>query len=124
MRTRQDVIEARKTVVGCCSRFADNMACDCLEEAEGDAAPCLTPAEVDDIEVKVAELYRLYNRCHEAGCRWESPHPEVHELMRHLDRDFPGYYALQLIAEVRWLQRRVLELTRSKSGGAGHEPVR
>lgn len=33
MRTKAEVLEARKGLVGCCDRFADNMPCDCLEGA-------------------------------------------------------------------------------------------
>lgn len=33
-RTVEEVMEARKHVGGCCNRHADNMACDCLEEAK------------------------------------------------------------------------------------------
>jgi NTP pyrophosphatase (non-canonical NTP hydrolase) len=32
-RTRGQVLAARATVVGCCSRHADNQACDCLERS-------------------------------------------------------------------------------------------
>ena len=32
-RTRQQVLDLRGTPMGCCNRHADNMACDCLEEA-------------------------------------------------------------------------------------------
>lgn len=37
-RTKSGVIAARRNAVagGCCNHFADNMACDCLEEAEPD----------------------------------------------------------------------------------------
>ena len=35
-RTRAEVLAARNTVVGCCNRHADNMACDCLKKARDD----------------------------------------------------------------------------------------
>lgn len=35
-RTRSEVIAAKKTIGGCCSRHADNQACDCLSEAIDD----------------------------------------------------------------------------------------
>lgn len=112
MLTRQQVIEARRTPSGCCSRYADNMGCDCFERAEPDAAPCLTSADVDEIERKVDNLYKLYNRCSNKGLSWDTDHKEVDDLMRHIDDNFPGYYTLQLVAEVRFLQRQVVELTR------------
>lgn len=38
--TRAEVLAARERAVfgGCCDRFADNMACDCLENAEDSVA--------------------------------------------------------------------------------------
>ena len=113
-RTRQQVIEARRTIQGCCDRHADNMACNCLANATPDIAPCLTSVDVDEIEQKVAELYRLYNRCAKNGCKWNTRYQEVRDLMEHLDETFPGYYALQLIAEVRFLQARIIELTKNQ----------
>jgi len=47
--TRSEVARARRTVIGCCSRFADNMACDCMEKAEPEPAPCLTKALVSEV---------------------------------------------------------------------------
>ncbi len=35
-RTRQEVLDAKRTIQGCCDRFADNMGCDCLLKAVGD----------------------------------------------------------------------------------------
>lgn len=32
-RTRADVLRARNTMIGCCSRYADHQSCDCLETA-------------------------------------------------------------------------------------------
>lgn len=32
-KTRDEVLAAQQTPVGCCNRYADNMACDCLEKA-------------------------------------------------------------------------------------------
>lgn len=34
-RTAAEVRAAQCTVVGCCNRHADNLACDCLERARG-----------------------------------------------------------------------------------------
>lgn len=31
-RPRSEVLAARRTIGGCCDRYADNMACDCLTE--------------------------------------------------------------------------------------------
>jgi len=31
-RPRSEILTARKTIGGCCNRYADNMACDCLTE--------------------------------------------------------------------------------------------
>ena len=33
-RKKSEVLAAQSSVMGCCDRHADNMACDCLEEAE------------------------------------------------------------------------------------------
>lgn len=110
VRTRQDVIEERGTVHGCCSRFVDRVPCDCFERAAPDAAPCLTPSEVDGIEAKTARLYSLYNACAKAGCSCGSD-PAVRRLVEHLNEHFPGKHILQLVAEVRFLQARVVELT-------------
>lgn len=33
-RTKQEIGDLRKTVHGCCSRWADNQRCDCLENAK------------------------------------------------------------------------------------------
>lgn len=33
-RTQAEVIAAQATVIGCCSRHADNQGCDCLKNAK------------------------------------------------------------------------------------------
>lgn len=47
-RTVAEVIAEKCTVVGCCNRHADNMGCDCLEEAKGNIGPHVRGCHVLD----------------------------------------------------------------------------
>lgn len=59
-RTRSEVLKERENAVagGCCNRFADQMACDCLSEAIDDRAKCSFCGRAHECQV-----------CHDPNCR-------------------------------------------------------
>lgn len=77
-RTKEDVLESRNhgPAGGCCNRFADYMACECLEEAV-DFIPWFTPtvlaiAQTIYDERRFEDMPVLADALEEAGCREEA----------------------------------------------------
>lgn len=79
MRTRSQVIAARETVRGCCTRHADNQACDCMDTALEDLDVLSEPLQevvssVSSIDldfskiVAAKELVEAGNQLVQMGC--------------------------------------------------------
>ena len=73
----------------------------------------MTPDELAQIEADNDRLYEKHNACAQRSATWRSDNKYVDDLMRHLDaaETFPGRAVRLLVAEVRFLQARLLELT-------------